>query len=414
MNILFIVLLILLIIAIMITLGILIIKIEKANKEKTVLTLQDILDAKAFYPIEILFINKHLSIALNKAQTKIAIVKNFNPNNPDYYEYSEIALSFMEKIEKGIVSKIHYIKKGEIKTLNIYPASNEVKEFIHKIFKLSLIKRIESRYPQHRFTLFATSDWECNYIWAYSKFDCTFAYLKIAPKTTGNKINLKKEHFTIDTKFNYFEAPVYGIAQQLFLYEKEFLSKLYDSIIENIVQKCGKIVSGSIYFDNYSNIIYLTNGVTSIQSVVIDKIEEVYYRDNRISFSLLGEDRVINFISAQQQISDFEDFVINYNLKKIAQNFNHKSDKLINATPYTKFIIDYSRDRVIYCANLNKFAAFNYLFVSFDNLKDIRVEKSGVKFFVRLFTKDKEVIDVTCDKKEVALYIEAQIKSTIF
>jgi len=413
MNIIFISVLISLIIAIMIVLGILIAKIEKQNKEKSIQTLQDILDSKAFYPIEILFVNRHLSVALNKAQTKIAIIRNFNPNNPDYFEYSELSLSFIEKIEKGTSLKVHYLKKGEVKILNIYPINNKIKEFFHKIFKLSLIKRIETRYPQHRFTHFATSDWECNYIWAYSKFDCTFAYLKTGTKPQGNKLNLKKEHFTIDTKYNYFEAPIFGIAQQLFTYEKEFLEEIRFEILNSITQKCATIIPNSIYYDQYSNIIYLTNGETSLQSAVIDKIEEVTYRDNRISFSLFKEDRTINYMASQEQISNFEDFVINYNLKKIAQNFDHKTDKLINTTPYTKFIIDFTRNRIIYCANLNKFASFSYLFIAFDNLHDIKIEKAGAKNFIRLYTRDKEIIDVTCDKREVAQYIEAQIVKLI-
>jgi len=145
MNTFFVVALISLIIVIMTVLAILIIKIEKENITKTTQSLMDILDSKAFYPIEIHFINKHLSIALNKTKTKIAIVKNFNPNNPAHYEYGELALSFIEKIEKGFAYKIYYLKKGELKFLTIHPANNEIKEFIHNIFELSLIKRIETK-----------------------------------------------------------------------------------------------------------------------------------------------------------------------------------------------------------------------------------------------------------------------------
>lgn len=397
----------------MIVLGILIIKFEKNNKTKTMQTLQDVLDSMGFYSSEIHFINKHLSIALNKSQTKLAVVENFNPNNPSYYKYDEIALSFIEKIEKNVSIKIHYIKKGEIKTLNIYPQNKEIADFVHRIFKLSLIKRLEAKFPQQRFNLFSASDWECKYLWAYSKFDTTFAYIKTGKKAQVGKINLKKEHFTIDTKYKYFEAPIFGIAQQLFCYDKFFLSEVFDSINEYIQNKYSKIVDNSIYFDNYNNIIYLTNGLSSLQSIVIDKIDDVIYRDNRLSFDLYGENRTINFMSNQEQISEFENFVIDYNLKKIAQNFNHKTDKLINTTPYTKFIIDFSRDRMIYCANLNKFSKFSYLFISFDSVSNIKIEKSGLKHFIRITTKEKEIIDVTCDKKEIAQYIEAQILKLI-
>ena len=240
-----------------------------------------------------------------------------------------------------------------------------------------------------------------------------FAYIKTGKKAQVGKINLKKEHFTIDTKYKYFEAPIFGIAQQLFCYDKFFLSEVFDSINEYIQNKYSKIVDNSIYFDNYNNIIYLTNGLSSLQSIVIDKIDDVIYRDNRLSFDLYGENRTINFMSNQEQISEFENFVIDYNLKKIAQNFNHKTDKLINTTPYTKFIIDFSRDRMIYCANLNKFSKFSYLFISFDSVSNIKIEKSGLKHFIRITTKEKEIIDVTCDKKEIAQYIEAQILKLI-
>lgn len=413
MNIFFIVLLIALIITIVVVLGLLIAKIEKDYILKTTQTLLDVLDLKAFYPIEVHFVNKHLSLALNKTKTKLALVKNFNPKNPQYFEYSEIAIPFIEKIEKNISAKLFYIKKGEIKFLNIYPLNNEIADFLHRVFKLSLIKRVESKFSQHSFSDFGSSDWQCSYFWAYSKYDNTFAYLKTADKPLMGSINLKKEHFTIDTKYNYFEAPIFGIAQQLFNYDKEFLSNVYKSLLKTISQKFGSIVENSIYYDNYSNIIYLTNGSTSLQSIIIDKIEDVEYRDNRLTFTLLDSQKRINYIATQQQISDFEDFMINYNLKKIAHNFDNRVDKLVNTTPYTKLIIDFSRDRLIYCANLNKFSKFSYLTIPFVDLYDISVEKSGMKHFIRIHTKDKEIIDVTCDKKEVAQYIQAQVVKNV-
>ena len=409
MNIVFLILLIVLIVALIVVLSILLIKIESINKTKTIQTIQDVLDNAGFYPIEILYVNKKLSIALNKLQSKIAIVENFNPNNSTFYNYNEIALSFIEKIEKNVFVKIHYLKKGEVKTLNIYPLNKEIIDFVHKIFELSLIKRIETKFSQTRFTNFSSSDWFCNYYWGFSKYDGSFAYLKSGFKFEYGKINLPKEHFTIDTKFNYFELPIFGVAQQLFTYNKDFLNDIYKNILNLIKSKYSPIVLNSIYFDMYSNIIYLTNGTSSLQSIVIDKIDDVQYRDNRISFSLLGSNRVINYISSQEQISDFENFVIDYNLKKIAQNFDSKTDKIISTTPYTKLILDYTRDRVIYCANLNKFTSFNYMTMGFGSIKDVKIEKSGMKFFIRFTTKGKEVIDVTCDKKEVAQYIEAQI-----
>lgn len=394
-------------------LGFFIIKVEKNNKIKTISTLQDVLDLQAFYPTQIIFVNRFLSIALNKSKTKIALIENFNPKNPDKFNYREIALSFIEKIEKGPVLKIHYIQKGEIKILNVYPVNNEIKEFFHNIFELSLYKRLEARLPQNRFDLYSSSDWECGYLWAFANYNSTFAFFKTGQKAQINKINLRKEHFTIDTKFKYFEAPIFGIPSQLSIYNPLFLQSIYSFMIKTIKDKCAKFVADSIYYDNYSNIVYLTNGLTSLQSVILDKIDEVFYRDNRISFSLYGEDRVINYIASQQQISDFENFIIDYNLKKIAQSFDYKTDKLINITPYTKFIIDSSRNRLIYCANLNKLSSFSYIFIPFNHIKDLKIEKSGLKHFIRIKTFENETIDITCDKKEVAQYIEAQIVKLI-
>ncbi|MBR5304230.1 MAG: hypothetical protein IKU37_05325 [Candidatus Gastranaerophilales bacterium] len=396
-----------------ILLSILIINYEKRNKIKSIKTLQDILDEACFYPTEIHFVNKKLSIALNKSKTKIAIIKNFNPNNPRYYVYQEIALSFIEKIEKNISGKIYYLKKGEINSLNIYPLNKEIVDFLHNIFELSLIKRIENKFPECKFTSYSSSDWECNYFWAYSKYNSTFAYLKLNPKNQYGKINLRKEHFTIDTKFNYFEAPIFGIAQQLFTYNNYFLKNIYEDLLKLIKEKYSQIAHNSIYFDNYSNTTYLTNGTNSLQSIIIDKIDKVDYRDNRILFKLYNEHRTINYIANQEQISEFENFVIDHNLKKIAQGFNNKTDKLINTTPYTKLIIDFSRDRVIYCANLNRFSSFNYITIPFIEIEKINIEKSGIKYFLRINTKNKEIVDITCDKKEVAQYIEVQLSKII-
>lgn len=398
-----------LILVTLILLSIFIIKFEKDNKANTIKTLRDILDEAGFYPIEIHFVNKKLTIALNKNNTKIAIIENFNPNNPKYYTYQEIALPFIEKIEKNISGKIHYLKKGEIKYLNIYPLNKELISFIHKIFKLSLIKRIENKFPQNKFTSFCASNWECDYLWAFSKFDSTFAYLKNSKKNEYGKINLKKEHFTIDTKFNYFEAPIFGITQQLFIHDKTFLIDIYQELTQNIKEKYSQIIYDSIYYDNYANIAYLTNGLSSLQSIIIDKIDDVIYRDNRLTFKLYDDNKTINYISHKEQILDFEKFVIDYNLKKLSQNFNNKTDKLINTTTHTKLILDLTKNRIIYCANLNKFSGFNYITIPFFEFKKINTEKSGAKSFLRITTKNNETIDITCDKKEIAQYIEATI-----
>ena len=68
---------------------------------------------------------------------------------------------------------------------------------------------------------------------------------------------------------------------------------------------------------------------------------------------------------------------------------------------------------MVYCANLNKFSSFSYIVIAFDNLKEAKLEKSGVNYFVRINTKNKETIDISCKKKQVAEYIMAQITTTI-
>ena len=409
MNIIFITLFVLLIASILIVLFLLKINIDKDNKNKTIQSIQDVLDLMGFYPIDIQYINKHLSLALNKKQTKIALIENFNPKNTGYYKYEEIALPFIEKIEKRTIIKIHYLKKGEYKTLNIYPINKKLSDFIRNIYEMSLIKKIETKYPQQRFDMFDSSDWECSYYWAYSKKDNNFAYIKTGFKPQMGKINLRREHFTIDTKYRYFEAPIFGIQQQLFNYDKNFLFNIFDSMIESIKDKYTEIKENSIYYDNYNNTVYLTNGISSLQSVNLSKIEDIIYKDNRILFIIKDENRTINYMAHQQQIADFEDFIIDYNLKKIAHSFCYNIDKLINTTIYTKFIIDFTRERIIYCANLNKISSFNYIVISFDNIKNIETKKSSTKHFARIITKNDEIIDVTCDKKEIAQYIEAQI-----
>lgn len=413
MNILIISLLIIFAIINMVLIGYFIIKIEKRNKNKTIATLLDVLDLKGFFPTKVIYINKFLSVALNKQETKIAFIRNFNPKNPTYYDYLEIALTFIEKIEKNVSIKLHYLKKAQLKTLNIYPINKEIKDFFHEIYLKTCAQKILNKFPQTNFSYFSSSDWECNYVWAYSKNSNEFAYFKTDEKTRIYKINLKKEHFTIDTKYKYFEAPVFGIAQQLYIYNGEFLDLLYESMLKSIKSTAGKITDNMIYYDNFNNIIYLTNGTSSIQSIILDKINDIFYRENRISFSLLNSDKIINFMANSELINSFEDFMTNYNLKKIANGFNYQLDKLINTTQHTKFIVDFSRDRIIYCANLNKLSSFSYMTIPFYDLKNISIQKSGIKFFVRITTKNDEIIDVSCDKKEVAQYIEAIILKTV-
>lgn len=393
---------------------ILTLKTGKERKIRTIETLQDVLDSKAFYPKKIIVVNRHLSLAVNKSMTKIAVVENFNPNNPEQFNYFEIALAFVEEIKKsGQSLYLNYVKNAEKKTLFIHPQNKENREFLYRIFKAANIKKIEEKFPACNFSITSASDWENSYVWAFAPLKNTFAYLKCGPKPVFQKFNLKKVHFTIDTGYNYFEAPILGEAQQLFLYENNFLNELFVSVFQSIKQNLTAVFENKIYFDSYNNIVYLSNGTTSLQSLILDRVEEVIYENNRLRFALFSEKRMINFPANAEFIKEFEDFITGYNLRKIANNFDYKTDKLINTTPSTKFIIDTSRDRLIYCANLATFSKFSYLTIAFDNLEDAFVEKSGASYFVRIFTKDDGVIDVSCAKNEVAHYILAQIQTIL-
>ena len=106
MNIAFIILLIVLIIAIVVVSCILIIKTENELRQNIVTTIYDILDMKHFSPLEVHYVNRKLTIAVNKNYTKLAVIENFNPKNPEFYNYYEIPVSFIETIEKNVAIKI--------------------------------------------------------------------------------------------------------------------------------------------------------------------------------------------------------------------------------------------------------------------------------------------------------------------
>lgn len=126
-----------------------------------------------------------------------------------------------------------------------------------------------------------------------------------------------------------------------------------------------------------------------------------------------NDKKVINFWADREFIEEFEKFVVGYNLRKIANSFDYKSDRLINVNTNTKFIVDVTRDRVVYCANLNKFYGFSYMTIAFSNLESAEVFKAAIRNYVRIKTRDGEVLDVTCLKSEVAYYVKAQIDSII-
>ena len=111
-----------------------------------------------------------------------------------------------------------------------------------------------------------------------------------------------------------------------------------------------------------------------------------------------------------ETIKGFSEFITTYNLRKIAQNFDYQTDKLINVTDTTKLVIDFSRDRLVYCANLDTLSKFSYMTIPFNTLKKATAEKSGNKSFVRILANEDEIIDVSCKKFEIAQYIMAQIQ----
>ena len=386
---------------------------KKNNKNKNNEIIRDILDEKLFYPKKIAFINSHTFLAINKLLNKLAVIENFNMHNLSY-NYSEIMISFINnitEISSGI--KIDYIHQGEKKSLIINSKNKDVKDFVYKTYKTANVKRIEDKFSDCNFTITSASDFNNNYVWAYCPLNCTFAYYRTKENPVIQKINLRKKHFTIDTKYSYFEAPIFGDYKQLYYFESSFLNELFVSLYQTIKQKAGMISEDLIYYDDYNNIVYLSNGTTSLQSIILNDVEEVYYKDNKLSFSLFDNLKTINFPADNNFIKEFEDFVTGYNLRKIANSFDYKVDKLINTTHNTKLIIDFSRDRIVYCANLNSFARFSYITISFINLEDAKLEKTSSGCFVRIYAKNDEIIDVTCNKNEVAQYILAQIKSII-
>ena len=405
---------VILILLIVVVSTILLIKLNKASQIRTIQTLYDILQSRSFKSNDIINVNKHLAFAISQDYSMLAMIENFNPNNPMEYNYQVVGTSFISAIEKkGSTILLTYLKQGEKIQIRIYPAKKTVVEFFYDVYKHANLKRIEKKYPNFEPTISSSCDWQSSYVWAFSAKNAEFAYYKTFDKQYYSKIDLKKEHFTIDTKYKYFEAPVMGIAQQLFIYENDFLDNLYQYMFDIIKQKCSVIVSNKLYYDSYNNIVYLSNGLTSLQSIILDEVEEFYYKENRLVFALYNSDKNINFMTDYDLIQEFREFITTFNLRKIAQNFDYQTDKLLNATENTKFIVDYSRDRLVYCACLDSIARFSYIIIPYANLVSATVEKSGNKNFVRINTNDNETIDVTCKKYEVAQYIQAQIMTII-
>jgi len=408
---------ILLVVLAIIVAGIIFLFILKINSEyniKTKQSVEEILKLQSFDAADILVASKNITIALNKQHNRIAVIENFNPDILDNYNYFDIITSSIVNFENsGFQLKISYRLQGEVKVISVPLLSKEAKIICHNILEKILFKRLELKYSDFKFDYFTSSDLECNYIWAYDSARAAFAYLNSQGEITHRVIKLRKEFFSVDTHYNYLELPLSGQFMQLMVWDKNFLNNVFLNILETIKEHVAPADEGQIFYDNYSDIIYLTNGYDNIQSILLDKIEEVFYHDNRISFTVLNNKKIINYPSDKEFINKFENFVISYNLRKIATSFDYKTDRLINVNTNTKFIVDITRDRVIYCANLNKFYSFSYMTFAFLSLKSADVIKAPSRNYVRIKTHDGEILDVTCLKQEVAYYVKGQIDSII-
>lgn len=392
----------------------LIISSTKENVYKSKKLILNILEARGFFAHEIIVVSKNLSFAINKEYTKLAVIRDFNPNYPESFSYEIIMTSFIYEIEKNNFNlKVNYVKHGDKNTLYVSPVKKETKDFFYQILKKENLNKIENKYPSFKFTSCTTSDWNCTHTWAYSEGSTTFALYVPQTKPNFALFNLRKEHFTIDTKYNYFETLFFKNRSQLLIYDPSFLDKLFKNLYETVKKKASVILKNLIYFDNYNNILYLSNGFSFLQSLILNKVEEVYYYDNKLYFTLINKEHSISVPASHDLINGFREFLTDFNLKKIANNFNYKVDKLINTTESTKLIVDISRDRLIYCANLDKFTHFSYLTVPFDCIHNISLEKFGNKSFIRILTKNKEAVDVSCNKNEIAHYILGLLNKAI-
>lgn len=410
----FLIILIILTIAISVVALSLLLKLNFAYKKKTEELIEEILKSRSFESEDILYASRKLVIALNKQHNKLAIIEDFNPDIPNMYNYREILASAILNIEtSGFVIKFHYRVQSEVNTILISALSKEAKNVCHEIIKKILFRRLEYRYPGFNFDYFASSDWECNYIWAYDTAKSAFGWLSSQGNQAHRIMNLRKEFFTIDTNYKYFELSLTGQPMQLMVYESGFLKDILVNIIDTIKAHTALIDEGQILYDNYSNIVYLTNGYSNFQSVLLDKVEEVFYRDNKISFTVLNNKKVIHYFCDKELVNKFENFIASYNLRKIGNSFDYKTDKLINVNTNTKFIVDVTRDRVVYCANLNKLHGFSFMTIAFSSLESADVIKTPSRNYVRIKTKDDEILDVTCLKQEVAYYVKAQIDDII-
>ena len=388
--------------------------LKKKNEKKQntpVFSVAEVFDNHNFIPKEIYQANKNLFLSLNKLENRFAIVKNVNPKNASNIVFIEFPITHLLKIKQTKISaEIIYLYNSKVQTLKITPLKEDVKKLLYYVYKKTNFKAIEIKHPDIRFDIVSSSDWDSTYVWAFSSRKSVFVYYDSEKRFVSHEINLLKTNLTLDIKYSYFEMSIYNINQQLLSYETEFYDELFNSLFSTIKEKFACIKEDALYYDNNNNVVFWTNGVNSLQIVNLETVEEVYYYENKLSFKILQNDKTINYIVSKELSDCFSDFVINYNLKQIASNFNYATDKLINTSENTKLLIDYTRNRVVYCAALNTFSKFSYYTIAFDSIIDAEYFKNGKNIFVRIYLEKDEKIDISCKKSEVAHYILAQLK----
>ncbi len=386
-------------------------KKNKKPQDLAIFSIDEVFDNYNFLTKEIYIVNKNLILALNKLENRFAIVKNFNPKNISNVVFVEFPISHLLKIKQTkIFAQITYLYDSKEQTLKITPLKNDVKKFLYNVYKKANFKAIEIKHPNTKFDVVSSSDWESTYVWAFSSRKSVFVYYDTEKQFISHEINLLKTNLTLDIKYSYFEMSIYNINQQLLSYESEFYDELFNSLCNNIKEKFACIKENALYYDNNNNVVFLSNGVNSLQIVNLDTVEDVDYYENKLSFKISQNEKTINYIVSKELSDCFSDFVINYNLKQIASGFNYATDKLINTSENTKLLIDYTRNRVVYCASLNTFSKFSYYTIAFDSIKDVEYFKNGTNIFVRIYLDRDEKVDISCKKSEVAHYILAQLK----
>ena len=194
----------------------LVFKTKQEKRDAVIDFANKILEEKGFVPLHILYLNPSKVAAINAKQTTLAVI---TLNSPENYLYEEINYFLIVSIEKTPVCiNVAYISNGEknILTLN---RTKETEDFVYRMYKNATVRKLSQKYNIKTFSLTSGSDWDCSYVWAYFAQRALLAYHKNTGKTASYKLSLLKEFFTLDTKYSYFQAPILGIAQQLFVYE---------------------------------------------------------------------------------------------------------------------------------------------------------------------------------------------------